>query len=125
MRAVALFAVLVVGCGKKPATEPEPTTPPATEVPAQTQDMRVYTDKLASQVPVDSELFKSFNWKATEYTLHPILNESFEMVTVEVPRVHLTDAITGKGAWYTRAKLTAGRKLAPEGYGWLRVEMLP
>lgn len=93
------------------------------------QDLEAYTQKLMRDTPVASDTFEKKGLRAVEYERNARYPVVFKSATLAVDRVYLTDRVSGRGGWYTRARLFANdpsaRPGAPEPFRWVRVEMLP
>lgn len=134
----------MIGCGSSTSTKPvdgesksdaKNAVPTDNEPPKKgARDMKEYTNQLKHSTPYQIAEFKK-TLKATEYEADQRYPEFFRFVVIEVPRVYLKDDVTGKGQWYTRARLTlnnpapaklnskGGITSVPEPFGWAKVEM--
>lgn len=115
----------VASPGKRATADPDSSPPKSGG-----QDYDKYVEKLKDDTPIEVEAFQKAKMKAQEYEKNERYPEMFKFVVISVPRVYLTDKTTGKGQWYTRARLTLNNPVArkgtvPEIFQWARVEMLP
>lgn len=114
--ALLLAAVALAGCGVREEG------PPADGG----EDYEEYVAKLRKGTPIRVEQFKKKGLKAESYEVSTEYPMYFSEVVVKVPRVYLTNQVTGKGGWYTRARLVLNDPSPGdyEVFGWEKVEML-
>lgn len=128
--------LLAVLCVREGAVGRGGSPPPESE----RRDRGRYAAGLMRDVPVSVAEFRRRGRVALDYAARADYPDTFDWVEVGVPRVYLTDAVTRRGGWYTRARLTLKepRPLrfgnGPRGpdvlsygepFAWARVEMLP
>jgi hypothetical protein len=95
--------------------------------PGVAQDLRAYTDALLRDVPIspNPDFFKANGYKVLEYKMNREVNYIFREILIQVPRVYLTDSITGTSKWYTRVHMIANNPRPGQQYYWLEAVMLP
>jgi hypothetical protein len=90
-----------------------------------TGDMEDYRKQLKAKVPVLIEQFKKANFRAVEYKVHSEFDNMFQYVVVRIKPVQLSDTLTGKTGFYTKARMTLSRTRLYVPWEWAIIEFLP